>query len=136
MKRSFQALGTLNEKGAENESPAPKEKEMTITIAIVSFFIVFGFTTVLTIAGVGAAFIIIPAFFWLGVPLKEAMATALLIERDQHVLCLHHVHQQPAGGFRNGGPHHYRGERPFPLRGLYHNLFPAEYCFCGFSWLS
>ena len=25
----------------------------------------------------GAAFIIIPAFFWLGVPLKEAMATAL-----------------------------------------------------------
>ena len=42
-------------------------------------FIVFGFTTVLTIAGVGAAFIIIPAFFWLGVPLKEAMATALLL---------------------------------------------------------
>jgi uncharacterized membrane protein YfcA len=41
--------------------------------------IVFGFTTVLTIAGVGAAFIIIPAFFWLGVPLKEAMATALLL---------------------------------------------------------
>ncbi len=41
--------------------------------------LVFGFTTVLTIAGVGAAFIIIPAFFWLGVPLKEAMATALLL---------------------------------------------------------
>jgi len=53
---------------------------MTTTIAIVSFFIVFGFTTVLTIAGVGAAFIIIPAFFWLGVPLKEAMATALLLK--------------------------------------------------------
>jgi uncharacterized protein len=41
--------------------------------------IVFLFTAVLTIAGVGAAFIIIPAFFWLGVPLKEAIATALLL---------------------------------------------------------
>lgn len=41
--------------------------------------IVFGFTTVLTIAGVGAAFIIIPVFYWMGVPLKEAMATALLL---------------------------------------------------------
>ncbi len=41
--------------------------------------IVFLFTTVLTIAGVGAAFIIIPAFFWLGIPLREAMATALLL---------------------------------------------------------
>ena len=46
---------------------------------LVASLIVFGFTTVLTIAGVGAAFIIIPAFFWLGVPLKEAMATALLL---------------------------------------------------------
>ena len=46
---------------------------------ILASVIVFGFTTVLTIAGVGAAFIIIPAFFWLGVPLKEAMATALLL---------------------------------------------------------
>jgi len=46
---------------------------------ILASLIVFGFTTVLTIAGVGAAFIIIPAFFWLGIPLKEAMATALLL---------------------------------------------------------
>ena len=46
---------------------------------ILASVIAFGFTTVLTIAGVGAAFIIIPAFFWLGVPLKEAVATALLL---------------------------------------------------------
>jgi len=46
---------------------------------ILASLIVFGLTTVLTIAGVGAAFIIIPAFFWLGAPLKEAMATALLL---------------------------------------------------------
>jgi uncharacterized membrane protein YfcA len=49
-----------------------------VTLVLASL-IVFGFTTVLTIAGVGAAFIIIPAFYWLGVPLKEAMATALLL---------------------------------------------------------
>ena len=46
---------------------------------IIATVIVFVFTTVLTIAGVGAAFILIPAFYWLGVPLKEAMAVALLL---------------------------------------------------------
>jgi len=30
-------------------------------------------------AGIGAAFIIIPTFYWLGIPLKEAMAIALLL---------------------------------------------------------
>jgi uncharacterized protein len=49
---------------------------MAITIASV---LVFVFTTVLTIAGVGAAFIIIPTFYWLGIPLIEAMAVALLL---------------------------------------------------------
>ena len=49
---------------------------MTIAIASV---LVFLFTAVLTIAGVGAAFIIIPTFYWLGVPLTEAMAVALLL---------------------------------------------------------
>jgi uncharacterized membrane protein YfcA len=49
---------------------------MTIAIASVLVFI---FTTVLTIAGVGAAFIIIPTFYLLGVPLTEAMAVALLL---------------------------------------------------------
>lgn len=41
--------------------------------------LVFVFTTVLTIAGVGAAFVIIPTFYWLGIPLTEAMAVALLL---------------------------------------------------------
>jgi hypothetical protein len=48
----------------------------TITIAAL---LVFVFTTVLTIAGVGAAFIVIPTFYWLGVPLTEAMAVGLLL---------------------------------------------------------
>ncbi len=49
---------------------------MTMMIAA---SLVFVFTTVLTIAGVGAAFIIIPTFYWLGIPLTEAMAVALLL---------------------------------------------------------
>jgi len=49
---------------------------MTITVASI---LVFLFTTVLTIAGVGSAFIIIPTFYWLGIPLTQAMAVALLL---------------------------------------------------------
>ncbi len=45
----------------------------------VSALIVFAFTTVLTIAGLGGAFIIIPIFYWLGIPLVQAMAVALLL---------------------------------------------------------
>lgn len=41
--------------------------------------ITFAFTTLLTIAGVGAAFILIPVFLALGVELHAAMATALLL---------------------------------------------------------
>ncbi len=41
--------------------------------------VTFLFTTVLTIAGVGAAFILIPVFLALKVPLLTAMSTALLL---------------------------------------------------------
>jgi hypothetical protein len=50
-----------------------------MTTIMIGAVLVFLFTTVLTIAGVGAAFIIIPTFYWLGIPLKEAMAVALLL---------------------------------------------------------
>ena len=46
---------------------------------IIGPILVFLFTTVLTIAGVGSAFIVIPTFYWLGIPLREAMAVALLL---------------------------------------------------------
>ncbi|MBU1537831.1 sulfite exporter TauE/SafE family protein, partial [Myxococcota bacterium] len=49
---------------------------MTMIIAgAVTFF----FTTLLTIAGVGAAFVLIPVFIALGVEVHVAMATALLL---------------------------------------------------------
>lgn len=50
-----------------------------MTMPIIAAALVFVFTTVLTIAGVGSAFIVIPAFYWLGVPLSEAMAIGLLL---------------------------------------------------------
>lgn len=50
-----------------------------MTTSILATVLVFIFTTVLTIAGVGSAFIVIPTFYWLGVPLTEAMAIGLLL---------------------------------------------------------
>ena len=57
--------------------------------------VTFGFTTVLTIAGVGAAFILIPVFLALGIGLHPAMATALLLNAiAMFFACLRFV---PAG---------------------------------------
>jgi uncharacterized protein len=50
-----------------------------LTLNLAAAILVFVFTTVLTIAGVGSAFIVIPTFYWLGVPLTEAMAIGLLL---------------------------------------------------------
>ncbi len=41
--------------------------------------LIFVFTIFLSIAGLGAAFIVIPTLYYLGVPLKEAMAIGLLL---------------------------------------------------------
>ena len=48
-------------------------------MALLAGVITFGFTTLLTIAGVGAAFILIPVFMAMGVEVHTAMATALLL---------------------------------------------------------
>ncbi|HEX9135649.1 MAG TPA: sulfite exporter TauE/SafE family protein [Nitrospirota bacterium] len=50
-----------------------------LTINATAAVLVFAFTTVLTIGGVGSAFIVIPTFYWLGIPLTEAMAVGLLL---------------------------------------------------------
>ncbi|MCX5831527.1 MAG: sulfite exporter TauE/SafE family protein [Deltaproteobacteria bacterium] len=51
---------------------------MTLTY-IMAGIATFGFTIVLTIAGIGAAFILIPVFLALKIPLLTAMSTALLL---------------------------------------------------------
>jgi hypothetical protein len=41
--------------------------------------VVIVFSALLSMAGLGAAFLFVPFFYWMGVPLREAMATALLL---------------------------------------------------------
>lgn len=50
-----------------------------MTTYVVAAVITFLFTGVLTIAGVGAAFILIPVYYALGIDLRVAMAVALLL---------------------------------------------------------
>lgn len=52
---------------------------MTVTVTIVSAVSVFFFSGLLAMAGLGAAFIFVPLFYYLGVPLAEAVPTALLL---------------------------------------------------------
>jgi hypothetical protein len=48
-------------------------------VYLVGAVIVFAFSGVLAMAGLGAAFLFVPLFYYLGVPLAEATATALLL---------------------------------------------------------
>jgi len=50
-----------------------------MTIYIVSAILVFIFSGLLAMAGIGAAFLFVPLFYYLGVPLAEATPTALLL---------------------------------------------------------
>jgi hypothetical protein len=50
-----------------------------MTLYLISAIIVFVFSGLLAMAGVGAAFLFVPLFYYLGVPLAEAAPTALLL---------------------------------------------------------
>lgn len=50
-----------------------------MTLYIVSAILVFVFSGLLAMAGIGAAFLFVPLFYYLGVPLAEAAPTALLL---------------------------------------------------------
>jgi len=52
---------------------------MSIEIYLISAVSVFFFSGLLAMAGLGAAFIFVPLFYYLGVPLAEAVPTALLL---------------------------------------------------------
>jgi len=52
---------------------------MSLTIYIISAILVFVFSGLLAMAGIGAAFLFVPLFYYLGVPLAEAAPTALLL---------------------------------------------------------
>lgn len=52
---------------------------MPLFVYIISAVLVFIFSGVLAMAGLGAAFLFVPLFYYLGVPLAEATPTALLL---------------------------------------------------------
>jgi hypothetical protein len=52
---------------------------MSITIYILSALLVFVFSGLLAMVGLGAAFLFVPLFYYLGVPLAEATPAALLL---------------------------------------------------------
>jgi len=52
---------------------------MSAVVFIVSAVLVFVFSGLLAMAGLGAAFLFVPLFYYLGVPLAEATPTALLL---------------------------------------------------------
>jgi hypothetical protein len=52
---------------------------MSITVYVISAILVFVFSGLLAMAGIGAAFLFVPLFYYLGVPLAEAAPTALLL---------------------------------------------------------
>ena len=52
---------------------------MAIEIYLISAALVFVFSGLLAMAGLGAAFLFVPLFYYLGVPLAEATPTALLL---------------------------------------------------------
>jgi hypothetical protein len=52
---------------------------MSTMVYVVSAISVFVFSGLLAMAGIGAAFLFVPLFYYLGVPLAEATSTALLL---------------------------------------------------------
>jgi len=52
---------------------------MSISFYILSALVVFVFSGLLAMAGIGAAFLFVPFFYYMGVPLAEATPTALLL---------------------------------------------------------
>jgi hypothetical protein len=50
-----------------------------LTFLILSAALVFFFSGLMSMAGLGAAFLFVPLFYYMGVPLPEATATALLL---------------------------------------------------------
>lgn len=52
---------------------------MALPVYIISAVLVFIFSGLLAMAGLGAAFLFVPLFYYLGVPLAEATPTALLL---------------------------------------------------------
>jgi uncharacterized membrane protein YfcA len=77
---------------------------MTITIYVVSAVSVFFFSGLLAMAGLGAAFIFVPLFYYLGVPIAEAVPTALLLNVVSLIFATVNYHRGGLINWRIGLP--------------------------------
>ena len=60
-------------------APRMRRKVRAAVIYLAIAVLVFALSGLLSMAGLGAAFIFVPLFYWLGVPLPVASSTALLL---------------------------------------------------------
>jgi uncharacterized membrane protein YfcA len=114
---------------------------MSLTIYIVSAVSVFFFSGLLAMAGLGAAFIFVPLFYYLGVPLAEAVPTALLLNVVSMMFATVNYYRGGLINWRIGlpimiaaillapfGAH----PTPFVARRLFLGMFSAFLVFAGF----
>jgi len=73
-RQNHRAENRLNAPGRQGERAA-----VSLYFYIASSLFVFLFSGVTAMAGVGAAFLFVPFFYYMGVPLSEAVPTALLL---------------------------------------------------------
>jgi hypothetical protein len=68
-----------------------------MTLLVLTALITLALTTLFSMAGVGAALILIPVFLAFGIELHTAMAIALLLNALGMTGRLHHLHAQGFG---------------------------------------
>jgi hypothetical protein len=117
---------------------------MTPAIYIVSAVSVFFFSGLLAMAGLGAAFIFVPLFYYLGVPLAEAVPTALLLNVVSLVFAAYNYYRGGLINWRVGLPILITAvplaplgamTTPFVDRRLFLGLFAGFLVFAGFMML-
>ena len=71
---------------------------MAVSVYFISAAVVFVFSGVLAMAGLGAAFLFVPLFYYLGVPLAAAASGALgaASECGQSTVCCHQLLARPS----------------------------------------
>ena len=89
---------------------------MSITIYIASAVLVFFFSGLLAMAGLGAAFLFVPLFYYLGVPLAKATPTALLLNVVSLLFATINYWRGKLINWRVGLPDDDRCRNPFPDR--------------------
>jgi uncharacterized membrane protein YfcA len=117
---------------------------MSLTVMILSAVSVFFFSGLMAMAGMGAAFIFVPLFYYLGVPLAEAVPTALLLNVASLVFAAVNYYRGGLINWRMGlpimvaavllapvGAH----TTPFVDKRLFFSLFACFLIFAGFMML-